>query len=41
LNDAEMSVNGDELLLNGGLLEGITVPSMNGAMNGAMVGEEE
>ena len=41
LNDVGMSLDGDELLMIGGLLEGITVPSMDVAMEGAMVGREE
>jgi hypothetical protein len=36
-----MSVGVDELLMIGGLLEGITVPSMDGAIEGTIVGIEE
>ena len=41
LNDVGMSLDSDELLMIGGLLEGITVPSMDGAIEGTIVGIEE
>ena len=41
LNDVDMSVGVGELLMIGKLLEWITVPSMDGAMEGTIVGREE
>jgi hypothetical protein len=41
LNDVDISVGAGELLMISKLLEGITVPSMDVAMDGTIVGREE
>ena len=41
MNDVDISVGNGELLMIGEMLEGMTVPSMDGAMDGTIVGREE